>query len=212
MEPRWSHVAIGDIDLTAVNTWVATMERRDGRPGRPSAPTIERAYTVLLGVLDTAVRSKLIAVNPARGAELPSRQKQRRVYLSAAEVGRLADKAGDHGDLVLTLAYAGLRWGEAVALRRDAVDLTTGRFTVDKSVTQSGAQMIEGTPKTGEARIVPVPQFLVDRLRARLEDAAADDLVFPADEVGKDAETGLIFAGETGFILVRPGRLELPRP
>ena len=192
VEPRWSSVSIGDIDLTAVNTWIATMERRDGRDGRPSAPTVERAYTVLLGVLDTAVKSRLIGVNPARGAELPDREKQRRVYLKPAEVARLAEKAGEHGDLVLTLAYTGLRWGEAVALRWDAVDLGAGRFTVDKSVTQNGTTLVEGTPKTGDARSVPVPRFLVERLRERTATSATS------------ATSGLVFPGADGEYMRQP--------
>ena len=72
-----------------------------------------------------------LAVNPCRGIEnLPRKTARRHVYLSADDVDRLADAAGEHRALVLTLAYTGIRWGEAVALRVRDVEFLRGRLSV----------------------------------------------------------------------------------
>ena len=71
---------------------------------------------MLAGIVDDAVKSRRLAVNPDRGAEnLPRKTAKRRVYLSADNVDRLAAESGQHRVLVLTLAYTGIRWGGAVA-------------------------------------------------------------------------------------------------
>jgi integrase len=62
-----------------------------------------------------------------------------RVYLSADDVFRLADESGDHGALVLTLAYCGLRWGEAIALRVRDVQFLRRRLLVSENAVQLGS-------------------------------------------------------------------------
>lgn len=184
VEPRWGRVAVSDVSKTDVERWLATMSRHGG--GAPlSAPTRERAYTVLLGILDSAVGAGLVVTNGARGAALPERSPKRRVYLTAEHVARLAEEAGDHADLVLVLAFTGLRWSEAVGLRRDGVDLDAGRLSIHTAAKQNGSEgFVVGLPKGRKIRAVPVPAFLVERLRARLEGAERDVLVFPGDDGG----------------------------
>ena len=61
---------------------------------------------MLSGILADAVKAKRLAVNPAKGVEnLPRPTASGHVYLTADDVHRLADEAGEHGALVLTLAY-----------------------------------------------------------------------------------------------------------
>jgi integrase len=66
------------------------------------------AYSVLARILGDAARDRRIAANPARGVKLPSRAKRRNVYLTADQLGRLADEAGRYRSLVLLLGTAGL--------------------------------------------------------------------------------------------------------
>lgn len=75
-----------------------------------------RAHSVLVAILDEAVRDRRLRVNPARGVEPPRRKNKPHVYLSHDDVSRLAD-ASKYPTLVRVLAYCGLRWGETVALR-----------------------------------------------------------------------------------------------
>lgn len=108
-----------DIDLDVVETWIAQMcEQGSG------ATTVIRAYGALAGILDSAVKAKRLRSNPVRGVEnLPKRTGKHRVYLTDQGVRRLAAESGEHSEPVLTLAFCGLRWGEAVALQVRDIEL-----------------------------------------------------------------------------------------
>ncbi len=71
------------------------------------------------------------------------------------EVERLADAAGEYGDVVRLLAFTGLRFGEMAALRVRRVDFLRRRLTVAESATEVGGTVEYGTPKTHQQRTVP---------------------------------------------------------
>ena len=73
VEPAWGTTRIAN-DLNALERWLATMRRKSG------ATTVIRAYCVLAGILDDAVKARRLASNPARGVEnLPHKTAKRRV-------------------------------------------------------------------------------------------------------------------------------------
>jgi hypothetical protein len=153
--------------------WIATLRRRRG------ATVTIRAYGVLAGILDDAVKARRLRVNPARGVEnLPRKSAKRHVYLSVEDVGRLAAEAGQHRVLVLTLAYTGIRWGEAVALRVRDVQFLRRRLSVHVNAVQLGVDHAVGETKSRKDRSVPVPQFVLDELAVQCEGRSLDDLVF----------------------------------
>ena len=176
VNPRWGDVAISDISAPAVETWVASMPRADGKAGPAGAVVRIRAHGVLAAVLDVAVKLDRLRSNPARGVRLPSRRAKRHVNLSAPEVAVIAGHADEHADLVLLLAYCGLRWGEAIGLRARAVDGERRRISVTTNAVQVGNEMHERDTKDRENRTVPVPRFVADRLAARIEGLAPDAL------------------------------------
>lgn len=55
---------------------------------------------------------------------------QSQVFLSHAEVRRLADAAGEYKTHILVLAFCGLRWGEAAGLRINDVDLARRQLEI----------------------------------------------------------------------------------
>jgi integrase len=155
--------------------------------------------SVLSGILALAVRSKRLPSNPADGLELPRMAEQPRLYLTAAQVAELADHAArlragrprratdaafaQYRLVVLVLSYCGLRWSELAALRVRRLDLLRGRIHVAEAVTEvNGARLVWGTPKSHEARWVPVPRFLVELLTEHVVDKSADDLVFTSPD------------------------------
>jgi integrase len=79
------------------------------------------------------------------------------------------------GVLVKLLSYAGLRWGEAVALKPENVDALRRRLHVRESATLVNGELVWGTPKSHRARTVVIPRFLADELAPLL---AGDGLVF----------------------------------
>lgn len=112
--PKWGGVPVGKVDSLDVKAWAAAMTRAGS-----SATVVNRAVGILAGILDDAVEHRALAFNPARRfkrGEKPKKAPKRHVYLTEDDVCRLAEESGRHADLVLVLAFTGLRWGEAIAL------------------------------------------------------------------------------------------------
>ncbi|KOS54508.1 tyrosine-type recombinase/integrase [Rhodococcus rhodochrous] len=205
VQPRWGSVRIADVELARVEQWIAQMQRdevdADGEIVKKGAgaTVVIRAYGVLAAILDDAVKSRRLTSNPARGIEnLPRKTTKRRVYLSAEDVALLAVEAGQHRSLVLTLAYTGLRWGEAVALRVRDVEFLRRRLTVHDNAVQLGVDHAVGRTKSKRTRSVPVPEFVLDELSVLCRGKAADDLVFPGPNGGylpRPKSVGGWFAG-----------------
>jgi integrase len=81
------------------------------------------------------------AFNPARRferGEKPKKSPKRHVYLTEEDVCRLAEESGRHADLVLILAFTGLRWGEAIALTVADVEFLKRRISVHRNAVQVG--------------------------------------------------------------------------
>ena len=98
-------------------------------------------------------------------------------FLYRTEVERLADAAGEYGDVVRLLAYTGLRFGEMAALRVRRIDFLRKRLTVAESATEVGGTVEYGAPKTHQQRTVPIPSILVEPLSRRCQGKGPDDLV-----------------------------------
>jgi integrase len=109
---------------------------------------------------------------------LPHKTSKRRVYLTVEDVARLAGESGQHRTLVLTLAYTGIRWGEAVALRVRDVQFLRRRLSVADNAVQLGVDHAVGQTKSRKERSVPVPQFILEELAVQCEGRSLDDLVF----------------------------------
>lgn len=162
VEPRWGARKVGSIRHTEVSAWIAELS------ANKSATIVKRAHGVLAGILDGAVKDRRINANPAREVKTPRKRKKARVYLTHNQVERLAI-ASDHPELVRFLAYTGLRWGEATALRVRHVDRKRRRVRVEENAVNVGGHIELGTPKTHERRSVPYPEFLDDDLEARMK-------------------------------------------
>jgi integrase len=174
VKPKWGSVPIADIGVPSVEAWTAAMTRNGS-----GTTTVIRSVGVLSGILSDAVKALRLSVNPCKGIEgLPRKTGRRHVYLSADDVRRLADESGEHGALVLTLAYCGLRWGEAVALRVRDVEFLRRRISVSENAVQLGVDHAVGPTKGREARSVPVPQFVLDELSVQCRGKDMGDLVF----------------------------------
>lgn len=197
VQPRWGTTQIGVVRPSAVETWIRelgegvakTNRVRTGLNGKPrSASVVLRAVGVLAGILDGAVRDERIPKNPARGASnLPRKKSQKpRRYLTHEQVWRLADAAPDatRKTLLLTLAYTGIRWGEAVALRVRDVNIVRRRLSIDRTATEVEGVIHTGPPKSWEKRTVPFPVALRRLLEEQSRDKGPDDLVFPGRHGG----------------------------
>ena len=133
-------------------------------------------------MLKYAIRAKRLAVNPADDVELPALSRVGAVtgrFLTHRQVHELALAAGRFRTLVLVLAYCGLRFGEAAALRRRDVNVQQARIWVRASATRVAGQcIVESDTKNHTDRQVPVPAAVL-RLLERELPADAGALAFP---------------------------------
>ena len=80
-------------------------------------------------------------------------------------------------ELVRVAAYAGLRFGELLALRWRDVDFTGHALTISRAISSG----VESSTKSGRVRRVPLPDqaaAALDRLNKRGDYTSADDRVF----------------------------------
>ncbi len=142
----------------------------------------------------TAVDDDIIARNPCRIRGAGAEPTAERPVLTIEQVLKLSETVpARYSLLVLVATFGSLRWGEAIALRRQDIDLDGGRLTVKRTLSErSTGQIIEGPPKSrAGARVVALPRAIADRLAEHLAEMAADE---------PDA---LVFAGDTGVPLRR---------
>lgn len=170
--PRWGTTRVSDVSHGDVQRWATELSKTLG----PS--TLRQVVLVLGGIFKLAIRDGRLQSNPVADLRLPRITRDRRGYLTHEQVVELASQCGDYADLILTLAYTGLRWGELAALRRRSVDLQRNRIVVDEAVVDVRGELVWGTPKSHERRSVPVPQFLADRFIERVASKGHDDLIF----------------------------------
>lgn len=212
--PKWGAVPIGAVTAVDLATWLASLKRGGGvmaegddEGKRLGASQKRTVYTLTNAVLDWAVPEK-IAANPMRDKKKVKRPKPKKVhehcYLDYAEIEALADVAaglltkyarptpgaasGINRPLILTLAYTGIRSGEALALKAGAVDLTGARPTISIVATltedERTGELYEDAPKSHEARDVPLPPSLVPVLKPLVAGKAAGQYVFPGSDGG----------------------------
>lgn len=182
--PRWGRERLSDIHHEDVQTWVTGLSATGGYRWEEkglSASRVIQCYQVVDQVLRYAIRTKKLAINPADETVLPRKAEGEKRYLSHEQVDLVAYESGRFRALVFTLAYSGIRFGEAVALRAKNVDLDKRRLRIVASATPVPKQgIVEGLPKGRDSRSVPLPAFVVDELREIVEDKAPDELVFPS--------------------------------
>ena len=161
--PTLGAVELRRITPDFLRTWVADMAT-DGL----SASRMAQAKRVVSAVLSEAVNDGLIGRNPAEMVKVPKTRERDQRYLTAEQVTELAEvieqRMRGGGLLVKLLAYGGLRWGEAVALRADNVDVLRRRVHVKESATLVNGKLVWGTPKSHRSRTVVIPRFLVDEM------------------------------------------------
>jgi Phage integrase family len=103
-----------------IEAWKVELEQRE-----LSESTIRSAYTILRAVLDTAVRDRALAQNPAHAVRRPKVTAREAAYLAPDQVRSLpiAAKPGRYAPLFELLVNTGLRRGEALALHWSDIDL-----------------------------------------------------------------------------------------
>ena len=172
--PEFGSWRVGDVNRASVRTWLSGLLSDGLSPSRT-----RQARSVLSLVLEHAVEAGALRANPARGVKVAGNPDREMLFIDAGQVARLVDEAErveeGSGVLVLFLAFSGLRWGEAAALRRGRCDLLRSQVHVREAMSEVKGQMYFGETKTGKNRTIVVPGFLRDRLAAHLAAQETDE-------------------------------------
>ena len=177
--PRFGSVPINKITNSEVRSWL-TARLANGC----SAATARKAVFASRQCLAAAVEDERISMNPAMAVPLPSERQKPARYLSQVEVERLASEMPpDYQALILVGAYAGLRWGEAIGLRRCDIGVDRSRLYVTHTAVEVyGKITLDNEPKTTRSkRIVPIARSVMGRIRDHLDghvEPQSDALLF----------------------------------
>jgi integrase len=192
IEPALGRRQLASLKRLDVETWVGGLMAA----GTGDA-TVNACHRILRKVLQTAMDAGVIATNPAKGVEVPAvphRKERSERILNPEEIERVTEavanlanleEPGRYRALIPTLAWCGLRIGEAAGLRVQDLDLLRGRIHVRQAFTLVNGQIIEGQTKNKRARVVTIPRFLREQLARHLEE-------YPP------GPSGLVFTGPDG--------------
>jgi integrase len=185
-DPRLDEITVEDVDR------YRQAKVRDGKLGPTS---INKTLATLASILEQAVEYGHIPRNPAKGKRRRLHQpKPQRTFLDRADhIAALLNGAGQRDAdartrrgqrraLIATLVFAGLRIGEALALRWRDVDLARGVIRVRDAKTDAGVRTVN---------MLPVLRDELLGFRARLADPSATDLVFATTSGGRLSETNI---------------------
>jgi integrase len=179
-------VQLHDVPLRAltsavVREWHASALRSGG--GRTS---IQQSYRFLRAVMNTAVRDGAIVKNPCQITGAGTDRAKERPVASPAEVVALVEAITPrYRAAVLLAAWCGLRRGEVFGLRREDIDLVSGRVTVRRNRVELPAtgSAVDAEPKTDAGqRTVMIPPHVLPVLAEHMASWAGPDRVF----VGRD--------------------------
>ena len=162
--PTFGRSRLRDLEPLAVREWVASLSRRGLSPSR-----VRQSYRLLSQLCDAAVIAGVLHSSPCVGVKLPRLPDVEPTILTPAQVTALAEQMRPpYGLLTRTLAYTGVRFGEAAGLQRRRVDLTRGRLTVAASLSDAAGVLSLEEPKSHQRRLVTLPAFLQSELATHL--------------------------------------------
>jgi integrase len=184
LSPYFGDYLIGQLVLEHVDAYKAHKLRE----GRLSRYSINKSISLLSSVLEDAVRYRLIASNPARQVKRLKTSKPEGHYLEPFQVGPFLDATpGRHRTLFELLIRAGLRIGEATALKWGDIDMHRTVIVLRRTIS---AGKVRDCTKSGDSHAVV-------RLTPELVRLLADWQLREHDD-GRGGEGEWVFPSEGG--------------
>ncbi len=178
--------ALSEITPAVVRAWYSALVRSCG----PTSLVPAKCYRLLHAIFETARKDGAVARNPCMIDGGGAERSPERPVATLAQVSALADAVpARFRALVLTAAFAGLRFGELAALKRSDIDRDAGLISVDETLVQrdSGALYDGSTKSQAGNRSFSIPAALVPELADHLDRYVApepDARVFVGDKGG----------------------------
>ena len=157
---------ISQIKPFELQTILFSIAAKNPYTGEPMAQKTIRGYIqVINAIFDFAIDNRVIEFNPASKLKIPQTAPsatQRRA-LTEEERQRVMEFEHRAKPSAMLMMLSGLRRGEATALQWNDIDFVNNKITVNKSYNFKTKQF--KAPKNGKARVVSVPQILIDYLK-----------------------------------------------
>lgn len=182
----FGNLPLRSIRRSHVEEWIKAVD------AQWAATTIKTRFVIVRSVFRAAVNDRVIAVDPCAGVVLPRRRKTEasmRVptvdevgrLLAHADSARVSTRKGFRAYVALC-AFAGLRKGEAAAIRVGDIDLIGRRLAVARQLQRDGSTYVVRAPKYGSERTVYLPDDLVtilgDHIAGHVSDGEPDGWLF----------------------------------
>lgn len=136
-------------------------------------------YTLLHAVFRRAVRSKHLRENPVEAVDKPDHEGKQGRAIEGGDWERLSPLIVGNVAFAL-MAFAGLRRGETLALRRCDIDLQTGVIHVCRQRVRVHGQLVTAPPKSSAGiRDVPISPELEPLLRDAVRYLLPNGLLVP---------------------------------
>lgn len=190
--PRLGHLRLDQLAPSHIERVLADL-REQGL----SDSTRRLVYTVLRRGLDYAMRDGLVRRNVAAAVPRPTVAHRDAAVLTPGQAQAFLETA--RGDRLFALyavaVAAGVRRGEALALRWSDVDLDAGTLRVSRTLSRTSQGLAFTEPKSARSRrTIPLPAALIGELRAHRTRQVAERLA--AGSLWQ--EHGLVFPSVTG--------------
>lgn len=157
---------ISQIKPFELQTILFSIAAKNPYTNEPMAKKTIRGYVqVITAIFDFAIDNRVIDYNPATKLKIPQAATatvQRRA-LTEQERQRVMEFEHRAKPSAMLMMLSGLRRGEATALQWNDIDFVNNKISVTKSYNFKSKDF--KTPKNGKARVVSVPQILIDYLR-----------------------------------------------
>ncbi len=180
-------VDLGRVRPSHVEAWVKSMTVPTAARPRALAPgTIKTRFVNVRSVFRAAVRDGMIAVDPTAQVRLPrQRKREAAMTIPTPDVVRSILQACDprFRAFVGLCAFAGLRLGEAAALKVGDIDFLRRQVHVRRQVQRlEGGEVDVRLPKYNSERTVHIPDALVEMLAQHVELGLFDGWLFAGVE------------------------------
>lgn len=139
-----------------------------GELKRLAPSSVHRHYRTLRTMFAWAVLQGMLTVNPCDRVQPPRVPKKPPAFLTVDQVEAVAGEVlPRYRALILVAAYGGLRWGEAIGLRR--MDVDGARLTVTSQLQRIDDRWVRSAPKTAAGRrLVVLPDSIAAELAAHM--------------------------------------------
>ena len=163
----FARAQINQIKPFELQTTLFAIAAKNPHTGEAMAKKTIRGYIqVIKAIFDFAVDNRVLSYNPASNLKIPQTAKEtvKRRALTEEERNRVMEFEHRAKPSAMLMMLSGLRRGEATALQWNDIDFRHNKISVTKSFNFKTKEF--KAPKNGKARVVAVPQMLIDYLRS----------------------------------------------